>query len=347
MNIYDHRIIWLVYFCQVLISILIYKKNKKIKMSFLIIQIGFFSVYFGLRPINVGTDTFNYINSYFFKDSSLDFGLKMLNSMLFSIVGKNQFIYLTTINFLIILNISLIIKNILDDFKCINFVFLLTMSMPYVILMNINIIRQGFAASIILLGFTLVFVKDRKIGWAFALFGVLFHYSMILLFVFFLLIRFLKLDSNMILILSIIIVILNYSGFSNIIINMIPFEYLRVRFSQYLLMHSGTSFLLKLFFYFSNYYLIRIFVINKCTNKSKFLLELMSSIILSAVFLINSELSSSRYLIIAELILPVFYFMQIENIKEKSIYSILLVMSFLIYFMAFTLSNSYNINFPL
>lgn len=344
-SIYGRPSIWMFYFIQILVSFYVYKKSDKIKVGVLLAQVISVALFFGLRGNDVGTDTINYVTSFMNNDQGLDLGLKILNTFVSVIFGKNTSAYLLFISFVFSVNIAQILFHVLEDKKYINFAFLSIIFMPYVILMNVNIIRQGLSITFMLLGLILVMQKSKWYGWIYVLAGALLHYSMSVFLIIYIIIRYLKLNSMIVILVFLFLIAFNMSGLSLFLVRLIPFDYIRIRFLHYLSMKSGISFLLKLVFYFVNFYLFRMFTIVNETKMNKQFLDFFGAIIISASILINSELSASRILINSEVIIPTFLIMQIGLVKERRIYLILLLFLNFLYFLSFTLSNSYAINF--
>ena len=347
MNLYTPEFVLLLFCFQLILSLLLVKKSKVSRQAFLLIQIFFMSIYFGARDIDYGTDTKNYVIAYLSQDTSVDIGLVLINKVIHAFFGTHYHAYLSFLNLIIISNLAQIINKLIKNKSLINLVLTITLFMPYVFLMNINILRQGLSLSFIILGVLYYLEKSKAIGIFFVVFGSLLHYSMTIFVVILIFYRIMKINSSFAILFIVMFYFLNISGIIDYVILNIPNSYLRNRFFHYMTMKSGYAYLAKVVFYLANFYLFRFFTLKNSTPNNKILLDIFSSILLIALLISKSELSSTRYLIISELFLPVFFFNQIQYVKESKAFIGLVLILFVSYSVFFFYSSSFSINFHL
>jgi hypothetical protein len=157
---------------------LLYRIRKFDFLKIIILSI-IVSSYFGLRPLNVGADTFTYYTIFVNFSGLSEVGFLFLTRTIFNIFGDNYQIYFFLINFLMITHLisgfKLLIKNPIYIFSA-----WIIVSLPYSVLMQINIIRQGLGLSFFIFGLSLILNRKYFFGSIYFLLSISFHLSMLI-----------------------------------------------------------------------------------------------------------------------------------------------------------------------
>lgn len=240
--------ILLTYVCFIL-------KNKKIKRILLGIIIVFYTLYMGLRPYDVGTDTKNYIYEYltgtggYFKEIAFKFIGKW--SYYFKLNFNQYLLVISTLQTLILIKCC---KNSFETKEERNLFYWIFLFNAGTILGYVNIIRQFLANLFLLLSLSYYFSEKKK-SYLFYILSILFHSTAIffgLIFYKKLYIKYLKLSKKI----KVLIIIIT-GIVSTIIPNLLLWN---DKFQRYFYHYkSGKSFYMKLLivmvFYF--YYIYK------------------------------------------------------------------------------------------
>jgi len=303
------------------------------------------SIYFGFRPLTVGADTYTYFISYINLYANFEFGFNFLNQIIFSVIGPNYNVYFSIINFIMISNLlfafKLIIKKPIFIFSA-----WIIVSLPYSILMQINIIRQGLAISFFILGIALIFKKNIRVGFFLLLLSITIHFSMVIYIFIFLLSYYFNVKKGLRIPLLIFIMFISYSGLPVFILNYIRFNYLSVRFFSDTSIENFFFLFAKIFFYFFIFIITDFFM----SKDRTFLVEKLSLIfyliLLFSIVMIHNELYSTRFLLFLDFLLPAFVLTKGSKLHNKSFlflcfFAVYAVFIFSLFSIAFQLNFNY------
>lgn len=321
------------YVYLLLLSLIGIKANDKSKFVILIMQALSVSLFYGLRDISVGADTSNYVITYLEQQNWIDKGLVILNRVIYIFAKNNWKIYLFTISFVISINLVFAYKYIFKSaFKYVNLAYWSLYCMPYTILMNINIIRQGLALSFILLGIALIFVCKKKIGILIIALGCSIHYSMFIVCIGFLAFYYLKINYVIVILLIILSLTISLSGLAEIIIIQLPSFYIKHKFFSLLSNKTGISLLPKYLFYMLNYIIMLLFSTKIKDEIYHIINKFFGFLLLGSAISYISELSATRFLLSTDYLIPIIYLYPICFIKEKKIFALIYILFIITYF---------------
>lgn len=163
---------------------------KKKKYGYIVIAISIYSIVFGMR-YGVGMDYFGYLDLYdtycrqgYFSNDNLEYGFKWLIKL--TSIFHSSFVYFSLIAFLNLFFMTLGLKENLRIYPYIFFIFMLTGAW----MTSANLARQSIA--IALWVYSVKFAVERKIvlHYIFVLAAICFHYSAIILVIFYPLFRY-------------------------------------------------------------------------------------------------------------------------------------------------------------
>jgi hypothetical protein len=327
------------------ISLIGIKVSDKSKNIILMIQVLSVSLFFGLRDASVGADTKIYISVYLNQQTWIDIGLVLINKIIFLFVKSNWKVYLFIICLISSLNMALTYKIIFrNSSKYINLAYWTLFCMPYTILMDINIIRQGLALSFFMLGISLLHISNRKIGIILIMLSCSIHYSMIIVALGFFLFLFLRINFAVSILLIIFSLLVSMSGITESIIKLLPDGYIRGRFLSFLSLEAGMGLLMKYLFYMGNY-IIMLLISSRIKDRIySYFSKLMSFFLVSSAFLYISDFTATRFLLSADYLIPLIYVYPLTKIKEKRIYLTIYLLFMVTYFIFIISSQSIRIN---
>lgn len=341
---YSIQILIIFYIYLLFLGLLGVKIKPNSRKYLLFVQILSVSIFFGLRNLGIGVDTINYYVVYINQYNWLDFGLTIINRIIYVFFGENYRIYLLIISFLTALNLGFFYYFIMNkDNKYLNFAYSSMFVFPYTILMFINVVRQGLAISFILLGM-IVFIKLKRntiLGFFLLIFGSLIHYSMIIPTFVFLLFLIFKVEHKTILISSFILVIFSYTELTQTILLNFPVQILRYRFLAVSSFEIGIGIVARYIFYVL-IYLLAIYISKKInSNVNSLTSKIIGIFVFVSSMVFFSDLVSSRYLIAIDFLIPFGYFNFISITKEKKMSSLIYLSIFI--FIATLSFSSYSL----
>jgi hypothetical protein len=310
-----------------------------LKILFLSIIIA---CYFGFRPLNVGVDTENYYTYYLNSLSGIELGFTFLNRIIFTIFGDDHRIYFSIINFIMIMNL-LIASKLIVKYPIYIYTAWIIVSLPYSILMQINIIRQGLALSFFVLGFSLILKRKFVLGIIVFLISISLHTSIVIYIVSFLITFFLDIKKDKKVIILIIFSIFSLTGIPYHFINSLGIPYIESRFLRYFSSINNLPFFMKISFYIFFYIIFDYFMIEKDLSEKRISL-LYFFIVSPALFILQNDLTSVRFLLGLDFIFSLFLLSKATHYKNKDY----LVASFLVIFLVFLFSiysQAFRINF--
>lgn len=182
MNIYYYIIFYIVIFILSLFAIRV--EDKKRKWLFVIICISFF-IFYGFRDASIGYDTKTYIRYYNSKDAHSYISQEKIFyyiALIFWTMKIPTSIYISFLTLLVILMSALAYYLIFKlDNKYLCLAYFCMFCLPYSIMMNVNVVRQGIVISALLLSAVLLDLNHKKIAIVIAIIGCLFHYMGIII----------------------------------------------------------------------------------------------------------------------------------------------------------------------
>lgn len=173
--------------------------EKKRNWIFMAICISFF-VFYGFRDVMIGYDTKTYTRYYNSKSADCYVMLEKLfyyfAYLCWSIhIPTKLYIALLTL-FVIIINSSAYYLAFKFDNRYLCFAYVGMLCLPYAIMMNINVVRQGIAISALLLSAVLLDRKYKRTGIIVAFIGCLTHYMGFLILAAYIVLYFIKKKKN-------------------------------------------------------------------------------------------------------------------------------------------------------
>lgn len=301
---------------------IVFKTDWKYKKFYLCCLIIIFSLVYGLRDFRIGVDTKEYLSRYNLMSGNKDPLFALLTNALHYFLQGNKQLYLLSIAFLTNVTLGAAIYRLLDkNIERTILAYLLTVMLPYVILSNVNIIRQGLSVSFILL--SLSYIDKKKISFfIFAIISIGLHKMMVIFWLIFLTIYFFKIKPKYLFYLSLIVCIVLKFPFVIDILENFKWNF----YIEKLLLHISPisiNNIIKIIFYYLNFCLL-IWIGRKNDKGNNILQSLYLTMLLASAIFSFSELYSMRFLIALEFILPMYYLIvlpldfKIKKIKLNS-----------------------------
>jgi hypothetical protein len=316
-----------------------FRKFNFLKILFLSLVI---SCYFGIRPLNVGVDTENYYNYFLMSFNGLEIGFLLLNKVIFSIFGNDHRIYFSIINFIMIMNL-LIASKIIVKYPIYIFTAWILVSLPYSILMQINIIRQGLALSFFILGFSFTLKRKFVLGLIVFLLSISFHLSIIIYIFSFLLATLFGLKKEKRIAVLITLSIFSLSGIPYQVINSLGIQYIESRFLRYISPIDNLPFFMKISFYLFFYMLSEFFMFEKNLIQKRISL-LYFFIVSQSLFILQNDLTSVRFLLGLDFLFSLLLLSKATNTKNKDYFTLSIFVIFFIFLFS-VYSDSFSLNF--
>lgn len=322
----------IIIFINVFIFLEIYFKNKAyVKLEkVLVLLFGLiYSVIFCIRPIIPYTDTAVYINKYVNHLNSFYNILENTKDVFFfiysyftKIIYNDETVYLFIIGLTYLAPLIIALKKIKHPFLVFS-LFTLTISFEN---LGINIIRQGIGLSFFTLSIVLYFNNQKK-SYVYFLLAILFHISLIIPVVIFLIFSRLKniYFSTFILIICSVLSILNINviGFiENIPIVSEIFKERNQNYSDvvsnYKVGFRPDFFIYNYIFILLGYYTYFKYKFKSIVDKNIFLVILNTFIVMSSVFfLMFTQSFSDRYGVLSWQLIPLLFLPYFLNPKSK------------------------------
>lgn len=303
----------MVYFAQFLIAFIAMRKSDKIKDILLSIQAIGFTCLYGIRTCDIGHDTISYYTMYKEKDCfQTKYAVEPNFALLVGVLRKisvNVEVFIWLLCFLSVIFIALACFNFMhEDKKYMNLLFVLVFCMPYTILMQVNVVRQGIALSILLFGLSMIYRKKFIIGLIIAAWGCSFHYSaavILIAFLFFYFIKSWKAECIGTLVFVTAGFLMSATPFASWLVTWLPSNPLTDRLLVYvgesISGHMGT----KMLYYLGYFIFISIlFVLNK-KEKSNIAYQAAAGTLSAAALISFNPLAAARMIIMMDLLVPV------------------------------------------
>ncbi|MEG1010209.1 MAG: EpsG family protein [Clostridia bacterium] len=295
--------------------------KKKVKIIWIILFLSIsFAMFFGLRNFDIGTDTAQYLWRYETKIVKFDILFELISILINFVFMGNKTLYLIMISFFICWLTGLAVFKIVGNKKSSIYVFYFTMTLPYFILSNINILRQGLASSIALLALSFDLEGNKKIAFCLFICSGLCHKSFFLIVFIYFLMKKLNVKLKYVFCMTFLLLILFNSQLTK---NFLDY-FSSSLFIQSILTRDSTitwTYVLKYIFYFS--LIIFFILISKLFGKDNNYLNKFEKFPLSCMFsasLISfGKLNSTRILIVLDFVLILWGFLVIENLDYNKI----------------------------
>ena len=255
MNIYCYIIFYIIMFALALYAIKL--DCKKRNYIFLLICFSFF-LFYGFRDGMVGYDTKTYTRYYNSQSAESYVSVERLFyylAVVFWTLHIPTKIYIAFLTLLvIILNGIAYYVAFKDDNKylCISYVGM--MCLPYAIMMNINVVRQGIAISTLLLAMVLCDKNKKVLATIVAIVGCMFHYMGFMILIAYVVLYLLKTRKNKLMfsiVWCIVGIVVGTFGIGEYILNQIPNNSLTKRVLCYMDESVTNAAIVRLVFYFA------------------------------------------------------------------------------------------------
>lgn len=302
--------------------------NGRTRGSLLMVMAVGTGVFYGLRGLETGTDTGRYGEYFVAQADWLNIGLVWLNRLLYPLLNGDPQAYLLVISLIMSICFAAAYRIIFGNHKYVCFAYTVLYMLPYTILMHVNIMRQGLSLSFMLLGFALIYVKGKKWAVILVVFASLTHNAMSMLCIGAI---FLKLSNKRIVFLVVaslcLMPVSAYVG--DFLSHLMGFG---DTFSRYSSRDGNTAFYIKYIFYGFNY-IVMLWLDAKERNRTYHALtKIMGLMMVMASFFFDTGTVIQRFLLSAEIIIPVIYFQKYAVFKERRLYIAGILVLFSLYF---------------
>lgn len=303
----------MVYFAQFLIVFIAMRKSDKIKDILLAVQTIGFTCLYGIRTCDIGHDTISYYTMYKEKDCfQTKYAVEPNFALLVSVLRKlavNVEMFIWLLCFISVIFIALACRNFMhEDKKYMNCLFALVFCMPYTILMQVNVVRQGIALSILLFGLSIIHRKKCIAGLIIAAWGCSFHYSAAVILIAFLFFHFMKswkAESICTLVFVAAGFLISATPFASWLAVWLPSNSLTDRLLVYAEESISGHMGIKMLYYLCYFIFISIlFVLNK-KEKSNVAYQAAAGTLSAAALISFNPLASARMVIMTDLLIPV------------------------------------------
>ncbi len=303
----------MVYFAQFLIAFIAMRKSDKIKDILLAVQTIGFTCLYGIRTCDIGHDTISYYTMYKEKDCfQTKYAVEPNFALLVSVLRKlavNAEMFIWLLCFISVIFIALACRNfMLECRQNMNLVFVLIFCMPYTILMQVNVVRQGIALSILLFGLSMIYRKKIIAGLIIAAWGCSFHYSaavILIAFLFFYFIKSWKADCIGTLVFVAAGFLMSATPFASWLAAWLPSNSLTDR----LLVYAGESISghmgIKMLYYLCYFIFISILLMLNKKEKSNVVYQAVAGTLSAAALISFNPLAAARMVIMMDLLIPV------------------------------------------
>ncbi|MDE7423387.1 MAG: EpsG family protein [Lachnospiraceae bacterium] len=329
-----------IYIINVFLALFGVIMKPKIKAWILVIQAVLFSCLYGYRDISIGADTRNYVSLYN-GHYGAEWGFKKLGEICHYIFGDGNYAYkyfLLAVCLFMTLNFAyfyyVMCKNNVRSggMHYINFIYLAMFCMPYVISMSINVIRQGIAISLFLLGLALYKKRKKKRAWLAILFAPTFHKSIFIIEAMYFLVGRIRNRKKRILftsIFSMFCILVSRTGMVFWILTKLPLQKVVRTLMGYSHDSSSIGFSAKLLFYWCCVLVCSVALYFYNMGESyEIIHKLISAILLVTTMLSFSELTASRFIINMDCILPLVFGLIYIKVRPKELFLFLYAMAF-------------------
>lgn len=303
----------IVYFAQFLIAFIAMRKSDKIKDILLAVQAIGFTCLYGIRTSDIGHDTISYYTMYKEKDCfQTKYAVEPNFALLVSALRKiavNAEVFIWLLCFISVIFIAFACRNfMLECRRNMNLVFVLVFCMPYTILMQVNVVRQGIALSILLFGLSLMYRKKFIAGLIIAAWGCSFHYSAIVILIAFLFFYFMKswkADCIFTLVFVAAGFLMSATPFASWLVTWLPSN----SFTDRLLVYAGESVSghvgTKMLYYLCYFIFISILLVFNKKEKSNIIYQTAAGTLSATALISFNPLAAARMVIMMDLLIPV------------------------------------------
>ena len=324
-----------IYFLNLFLATLAIGMKPKIKAAILIIQAFLFSCLYGYRDMSIGTDTRNYVAVYN-GHYKAEWGFTRFGEICHSIFGDGQNAYkcfLFVVCFWMALNFAYFYYVMCENnLRYVNIMYVAMFCMTYVISMSINVIRQGLAISLFVLGLALYKKEKKKRAYLVMLFAPLMHKSVLVVEVVYFLVGRIKDKKKRILlttICSMICIVLSRTKIVYWILSRLHLNRVLAILVGYAIDNSSVGFSVKLIFYWGCVFVSSLVLYHLNVNQAYDMLnKLASAVLLITTLFAISEITASRFIINMDCILPLLLGLIYPKIKPQSVYIMLYIAMF-------------------
>lgn len=302
-------IVYIIQFILVFVSM----KKEKLRNIILVGQAAIFSVLYGVRQVGVGHDTLSYYTMYEDPDCfpakyTVEPNFEVLVKILRGLSPNGTF-FVWCLCLISVLFLALACYNFMyENKKYMNLLFVLIFCMPYTILMQVNVVRQGIALSILLFGLSMIYRKKFIAGLIIAAWGCSFHYSaavILIAFLFFYFIKSWKADCIGTLVFVAAGFLMSATPFASWLAAWLPSNSLTDR----LLVYAGESISghmgIKMLYYLCYFIFISILLILNKKEKSNVVYQAAAGTLSAAALISFNPLAAARMVIMMDLLIPV------------------------------------------
>jgi len=298
-------------------SLLVQNKSKKFRYILFFTQVISFIFFFGCRDFVIGTDTDNYLDIFLRGALTRDGGYNYIMATARTYFGDFRSVMLI-VSFVINVNLGISYLILMKNQKRLNIIYVLLCTMPFMILFNINVIRQGLGLSFILLGVAL-WVKNHKVFSVVPFtISVFFHSSMIGVspLVFFVLL--LNVDHRFILVAIALALLMSNLGVDDMLIGYTS-ESLQVKFLSYKERNGLIGFLPLFSYYMIHFSILMLSYIKSRDYILRKLIAAVGVMLIVGGFFMDVQLFGTRFLIGIDLIIPAAYCFLLANLDTLEI----------------------------
>jgi hypothetical protein len=334
----------IVFNLAILILCFLFSRTHKFSFLKIFVLTIIISSYFGFRSLNVGPDTIIYYARFVNSSDDFEVGFTLLNRLILTVFGNDHRVYFTLINFVMIMNL-LIASRIIVKYPIYIYTAWILVSLPYSILMQINIIRQGLALSFFVLGISFFLNKQSFFGTILSLLSISLHTSIIIYIISYFLTYFLSVKKDKRVILIFIFFLFSITNIPLDFIQSIKLPYIDTRIFIITNLNDSLSIFVKISFYIFLFFIIEYLMIDKGLYKQQ--ISLFSFIIMSSAILIfQNELFSVRYLLALDFLIPILLLSKATFYKNKHFFFASSFLVFLVFLISiYSLAFASNFNF--
>jgi len=271
-----------------------------------------------MRPDTVGSDTASYFKHIITGSFEREFLFNVVLNV-FKGFGLNKPQFVLSV-FSLLINASLAIVIILifgKNYKYQNIAFVVWMLMPFTILFNINVVRQGVGQALLLVG--IVGLQSRKKGiYMLPVFlGNFFHYSIPVFTIVYFFAFFKPIKVKVYVLVMLLMVVFSNSSLFDYLMGVVPNSISNL-YNSYSLRTNLISYFL-LFYFYGAQLLFFSFIPYREKNQEFYIKLILSHLILGAI-VSQGRVFSTRFVIGIDMIIPAIYFMVYHWFDKTSKY---------------------------
>lgn len=298
--------------------------NPKRQKWILAIQCICVGTLYGLRDMSVGHDSFHYFIMYedaecFKTTYTVEPAFQVLVSIL-RLISPNVNVFIWLLSMITAGSLAGGCFNFMDrKSEYTNLVFALLYLMPYTVLMQVNVVRQGIACSIMFLGISILHRKKYLLGIIVATFGCLFHYAAFVIlaaFLFFFFVKNWKIQGGTTFVFMLLGLLIANTELLSMVLKYIPENPLTERLISYIGETVSGNLSIKFVYYIAYFiFALVIFALEK-SKKSERIFEMICGILSASLLISFNPLAAGRLVIVLDYFIPVLL-LGIPNVEER------------------------------